>query len=42
MSDSDFFNNLKSTLINAEICNAKTTEETDNFELFFKQINLLG
>jgi len=42
MGDSDFFNNLKSTLVNAEICNAKTIGETDNFELFLKQINILG
>jgi len=42
MGDSEFFNNLKPTLINAEICNAKTIGETENFELFFKQINILG
>lgn len=42
MSDSDFFNNLESTLINAVICNAKIIGETDNFELFLKKINLLG
>jgi len=42
MSDSEFFNNIKSTLTNAEIYNAKTIGETDNFELFLKQINVLG
>lgn len=42
MSDSEFFNNIKSTLTNPEICNAKTIGETDDFELFFKQINVLG
>jgi len=42
MSDSEFFNNIKSTLTNPEICNAKTIGETDNFELFLKQIIVLG
>lgn len=43
MEDNEYLNNLKTVLKDPVICNgSQIIGETDNFEIFFKQLIVLG